>query len=71
MAARLHFLARVVAELKGAYNDIGVRRWFDRKRTLLRGRSPAQILTGDWNPEGGPAEKVLNLARSLSSSPAT
>ena len=71
VAARLHFLARVVAELKGAYNDIGVRRWFDRKRTLLRGRSPAQILTGDWNPEGGPAEKVLNLARSLSSSPAT
>jgi hypothetical protein len=27
---------------RGAYNDIGVRRWFQRQRTLLDGRTPAQ-----------------------------
>ena len=71
VAARLHFLARVVAELKGAYNDIGVRRWFGRKRTVLRGKSPAQVLQGDWSPEDRTPQRVLDLARSLASSPAT
>jgi len=71
VAARLHFLARVVAELKGAYNEVGVRRWFDRKRTALRGKSPGQILTGEWNPESRTARSVLDLARSLTFSPAT
>lgn len=71
VAGRLHFLALVVAELKGAYNDIGVRRWFERKRTLLRGGSPAQILKGEWSPEDPGPRKVLGLARSLASSPAT
>ncbi len=71
VAARLHFLARVVAELKGAYNDIGVRRWFQRKRTLLRRRSPAQVLGDDWTPEDSNPQKVLELARSLALSPAT
>ncbi|HWO69445.1 MAG TPA: hypothetical protein VNP94_01620 [Actinomycetota bacterium] len=71
VAARLHFLARVVAELKGAYNDVGVRRWFHRKRTALGGKAPAQVLTGDWSPEDRGARKVLDLARSLAFSPAT
>jgi hypothetical protein len=71
VAARLHFLARVVAELKGAYNDVGVRRWFQRNRTLLRGKAPAQVLEGDWSPEARGPQKVLDLARSLASSPAT
>ncbi len=71
VAARVHFLARVVAELKGAYSDIGVRQWFDRKRTLLRGKSPAQVLKGEWNPENPNPRKILELARSLASSPAT
>lgn len=71
VAARLHFLARVVAELKGAYNDVGVRRWFQRRRTALGGKAPAQVLTGDWDPEDRGARKVLELARSLAFSPAT
>ncbi len=71
VAARLHFLARVVAELKGAYNDVGVRRWFDRKRTALRGRSPAKVLKGEWSPEARGSQEVLDLARSLAFSPAT
>jgi hypothetical protein len=71
VAARVHFLARVVADLKGAYNDIGVRRWFERKRTILRGKSPAQVLKGEWTPEKPNPQRVLELARSLASSPAT
>ena len=71
VAARLHFLARVVAELKGAYNEVGIRRWFYRKRTALLGKSPGQILTGEWNPESRTARSVLDLARSLTFSPAT
>ena len=50
----------------GGYNDLGVRRWFQRKRTLLRGKSPAQILKDDWSPDARGPQKVLDLARSLS-----
>lgn len=71
VAARLHLLARVVAELRGAYSEVGVRRWFERARSRLGGRSPDAILSGDWDPDGSGAERVLALARSLSASPAT
>ena len=50
IAARLHFLAFVVGDLAGAYNDIGVRRWFDRPRERLDGRTPAQVLGHEWSP---------------------
>lgn len=71
VAGRVHFLAKVVADLKGAYNEIGIRRWFERPRGPLGGRSPAQLLKGSWDPEGPGAGKVRDLARSLTSSPAT
>jgi len=71
VAARLHLLARIVAELRGAYSEVGVRRWFERSRTALRGRSPDDLLTGAWDPDGADAERVLELARSLTASPAT
>jgi hypothetical protein len=71
VAARLHLLARVVAELRGAYSEVGVRRWFERTRSALGGRSPDAILSGDWDPDGSDAERVLSLAHSLSASPAT
>lgn len=71
VAARLHFLALVVGDLAGAYNDVGIRRWFERPRTALNNRSPAQLLTGEWNPnESGPS-KVRDLARILVTAPAT
>src|SRR5436190_1130209 len=41
VAARLHFLALVVGDLAGSYNDVGIRRWFQRPRTRLAGRAPA------------------------------
>jgi len=65
IAARLHFLALVVGDLAGSYNDIGVRRWFQRKRTLLDGRAPAQLLTGEWDPDDTGPRRVRELAREL------
>lgn len=71
VAARLHFLALVVGDLAGAYNDIGIRRWFERTRTLLENRSPSELLTGEWSPNGPGPRKVRDLARSLVAAPAT
>jgi hypothetical protein len=71
VAARLHFLAMLVSDLAGAYNDIGIRRWFDRRRMPLGDRSPAEILTGEWRPEDASPAQVRQLARSLAAAPAT
>lgn len=65
VAARLHHVALIVGDLAGAYNEVGVRRWFERKRTTLNGRAPAALLTGDWNPDEASPQKVRELARSL------
>lgn len=71
VAARLHFIATVVGELAGAYNDYGIRRWFQRPRTALDGRAPERILADGWTPDDPGALRVLALARSLTGSPAT
>ena len=71
IAARLHFLAFIVDDLSGAYNDIGVRRWFDRPRNRLDGNPPARLLAGHWLPDDEGARRVRELARSLVSSPFT
>jgi transcriptional regulator with XRE-family HTH domain len=71
VAARLHFVALIVGDLTGAYNEIGVRRWFDRKRSALGGRSPAQFLSGPWRPEDEDPQRVRDLARALVTSPGT
>ncbi len=65
VAARLHFLALVVGDLAGAYNEVGVRRWFERPRTALGGKAPASLLTGEWDPDDPGPQKVRALARSL------
>ena len=65
VAARLHHVALIVGDLAGAYNEVGVRRWFERKRTALNGRAPAALLAGDWNPDDSSPQKVRELARSL------
>ena len=71
VAARLHFLAFVVSDLAGAYNDVGVRRWFDRPRELLDGTTPARSLGSNWRPEDDGPRRIRELANSLVSSPAT
>ena len=71
IAARLHWLALTVGDLAGSYNDIGIRRWFHRKRERLGGRAPLALLRGDWDPDDeGPAQVRL-LARELVSLAAT
>jgi len=65
VAERLHCLALVVADLAGSYNDIGIRRWFERPRTALGGRAPAAVLKGEWDPEGPGTQEVRALARSI------
>jgi len=71
LAGRLHFLATLVGDLAGAYNEIGIRRWFDRPRALLNGKSPVDFLHGEWNPEASGPRRLKELARSLAASPAT
>jgi len=71
VAARLHFLALVVSDLAGSYNDIGIRRWFQRKRSLLDGRAPAALLRGNWDPDDDGPMRVRQLARELLSLSAT
>lgn len=65
VAARLHFLALVVGDLSGSYNDTGIRRWFKRKRTQLDGRSPEAILKAGWDPDHEGPQRVRTLARNL------
>ncbi|MBI3180774.1 MAG: hypothetical protein HYZ28_01385 [Myxococcales bacterium] len=71
VAERLHFIALTTSDLVGAYNDLGVRRWFQRKRTLLDGHAPIDLLRPGWTPDDPGPTRVRNLARSLASSPAT
>jgi hypothetical protein len=71
VAARLHFLALVVGDLAGSYNEIGIRRWFHRKRTLLDGRTPASYLKRDWDPDDEGPARVRQLARDLVTMSAT
>jgi hypothetical protein len=65
IAARLHWLALTAGDLAGSYNDVGIRRWFHRKRERLGGRAPLALLRGEWDPDDeGPAQ-VRQLAREL------
>lgn len=65
VAVRLHFLALLVVDLAGAYNPYGIRRWFARPRSALDGRPPADLLAGDWSPDGPDARTVRDLASEL------
>lgn len=70
-ATRLHFLAMLIADLSGSYNEYGVRRWFERKRYQLDGKAPVRLLGKNWAPDDDGAKKIKNLARVLSGAPAT
>jgi hypothetical protein len=65
VAARLHFLALVVGDLGGAYNDFGIRRWFERPRSQLDGKAPRQILRGPWTPDDAVVQTLRALAADL------
>jgi hypothetical protein len=71
VAARLHELAILCAELSGSYNEFGIRRWFRRPRTMLGGDAPIERLVGDWSPDDEPVREVRALVDSLSGGVAT
>lgn len=71
VAARLHFVALVVGDLAGSYNDIGIRRWFERDRSQLGGQAPVDLLEGAWDPDDAGPTRVRALAASLLASPVT
>ncbi len=71
VADRLHHLAMTIADLLGAYNAYGVRRWFRRSRSALDGSAPSEILTGDWSPDDEGPQGVRALAAELLVMPAT
>lgn len=65
IAERLHWLALVVGDLLGAYNEVGVRRWFERPRSALDGRRPSDVLRGGWAPDDPAVERIRALAAAL------
>jgi hypothetical protein len=65
VAQRLHFLALLVADLSGAYNEYGIRRWFARPRQQLGGRSPYDLLVCGFDADGKPAQRVRELVDGL------
>ena len=65
VAERLHWIAMVIADLAGSYNEFGIRRWFERPRSQLNGRSPRQLLNGDWTPDSTEALRIKELSAAL------
>ncbi len=71
VAQRLHTLALIVADLRGAYNEYGSRRWFQRPRAQLGGCAPENVLPAGWTPDSPDVIRLRELAGALSGSPAT
>ncbi|MGH3503018.1 MAG: hypothetical protein ACRDQA_19310 [Nocardioidaceae bacterium] len=71
VADRLHLLALTIADLLGAYNSYGVRRWFERRRSALGGASPRELLGTDWSSSDDSARQVAALAAGLVTMTAT
>ena len=65
VAGRIHFVALVSSDLAGSYNDYGLRRWWERPRTALDGRSPRTALGSRWDPDTPAAVTIGGLARQL------
>jgi hypothetical protein len=65
VAARLHFIALVNADLGGSYNERGIRRWWNRPRSTLGNRSPLSVLGAAFDPDSDVAAQVRALAASL------
>lgn len=65
VAQRLDWVAAVVDNLHGAYNELGVRGWFQRPRPQLDGLTPLQALGANWRPEDPSVRRIATLAASL------
>lgn len=65
VAERAHFLTSVISALEGTYNEFGVRRWFERPRSVFNGRTARQLLGQGWTPSNESARRVLGAAEAL------
>ena len=65
VAQRIHFLAILVALLRGSFNEFGVRRWFERPRSALDGQAPGELLAGTWDPDDPGPRGLRELAEGL------
>ncbi len=65
VADRITHVGQVVWCLMGTYDDEGIRRWYERRRPQLRGKSPAEHLGPDWLADSLLAKRVLDLAKVL------
>ena len=65
VAWRLHLVARLLAALVGSYNDYGMRRWFERRRSALDGATPADLVERAKTEDDERLEAVLALADQL------
>jgi hypothetical protein len=65
VAWRLHVLTRLIASLSGSYNEYGIRRWFERSRSQLQGRTPAEVLALAASEDDERLRAVVELADSL------
>jgi hypothetical protein len=65
IAWRLHVLARILAALRGSYNEYGIRWWFERSRTQLDGDTPGRVLLAAKSPDDPGVDRVTELAEAL------
>lgn len=65
IAHRVHFLAELVAILRGSFNEFGIRRWFERPHPALGGKTPAALLRGKFDPMDAAAQDTLGAALRL------
>ena len=66
VAARVHLIAMIVGDLAGAYNEAGIRQWFNRNRVQLDGKCPADLLTGEWDAKAAGPARVHRVTRDWS-----
>ncbi len=63
---KLHWLALVLGDLLGSYNEMGARNWFIRARKSFNGKTPFQMLSAkDWNPDDEEPRKIREFVKSL------
>lgn len=64
-AWRLHAVARILAGLVGSYNAYGIRRWFERPRQGLGGRTPSQVVQRARREDDPALVQAIALSDSL------
>jgi hypothetical protein len=65
VAWRLHAIGGIVSALRGSYNEYGVRRWFDRPRSALDDRTPADVIAAADSEDEEAFRRAVALAEEL------